>query len=274
LERYRWALEQACTRLKNQIIGHVDRLYPGLVIQDRELADQYKPLFRSLWVQETPRRLLELFSNPYHLRSQPAEHVVQIFREANYWMTQPYAEKILQAVNQLCVPSRSLAAIRSTLLHMDLQRLAQLEQEQANIEAVMVSYLDQTWGRWLRSTGVDPARLACLVACTGDIVQYTSARQLFGRSGLHSRCTDSGTRQHRGQGERMVKAGDRHLRRQLMRFAVCMLARYPALRSYKAHLVMRGKRNITAQIAVARKLTGIIYAVGTRQVPFDPALLA
>ena len=59
-----------------------------------------------------------------------------------------------------------------------------------------------------------------------------------------------------------------------MRFAVCMIARYPALRSYKAHLVMRGKRNITAQIAVARKLTGIIYAVGTRQVPFDPALLA
>ena len=33
----------------------------------------------------------------------------------------------------------------------------------------MVSYLDETWGRWLRSTGVDPARLACLVATIGDL---------------------------------------------------------------------------------------------------------
>lgn len=126
----------------------------------------------------------------------------------------------------------------------------------------------------MRPTDVDPIRLACLVATLGDIRHYAGARQIFGRSGLHARCCDSGTRQRRGQGERMVKAGDRHLRRQLLRFARCMSARYPSLRRYQMQLYQQGKSYITAQIAVARKLTNMIYAVGIQEVPFDPAFLA
>ena len=59
-----------------------------------------------------------------------------------------------------------------------------------------------------------------------------------------------------------------------MRFAVCMIARYPSLRSYTVQLQKRGKNATTAQVAVARKLTSIIFAIGRRQAPFDPAFLA
>lgn len=274
LERYRWAQEQASTRLKNQIIGHVDRLYPGLVVQDKEMAQRYAPLFGSLWQTETPRRLLTLFPNPYQLRQQSEETLFQSFREAKYWMTRPYANTILNAVRGLCLPDCGLATIRSALLQQDLQRLAQIERELNHTEMRMVSCLDETWGRWLRPTGADPVRLACLVATIGDIHHYHSVRQLFGRSGLHSRCSDSGTHQRRGQGERMVKAGDRHLRRQLLRFTRCMIARYPSLSNYQTRLCQRGKNRITAQIAVAHKLTAIIYTVGIQEVPFDPAFLA
>jgi transposase len=274
LERYRWALEQASTRLKNQIIGHVDRLYPGLVIQNKEMAQRYPTLFDSLWQGETPRRLMMLFPNPYLLRRQTDETLFQAFRAQHYWMTRPYAQKILSTVRDLCLPDLGLASIRSTLLLQDLERLDQIEQKVAYTEMLMTSHLGQTWGQWLRPTGVDPIRIACLVATIGDIQHYQSARQVFGRSGLHSRCSDSGTRQKRGQGERMVKAGDRHLRRQLLRFTRCMSARYPSLRSYQARLCQRGKNYITAQIAVARKLTAMIYAVGTQETPFDPTYLA
>lgn len=274
LERYRWALEQASTRLKNQIIGHVDRLYPGLVIQHKEMAQRYPTLFDSLWQAETPRRLMMLFPNPYLLRRQTEETLFQAFRAQKYWMARPYAKKILSAVRDLCLPDPGLATIRSTLLQQDLERLEQIEQKIVCTEMLMTSHLGQTWGQWLRPTEVDPVRIACLVATIGDIQHYQSARQLFGRSGLHSRCSDSGTRQKRGQGERMVKAGDRHLRRQLLRFTRCMIARYPSLRSYEAQLCQRGKNFITAQIAVARKLTAMIYVVGTQETPFDPTYLA
>lgn len=274
LERCRLNREQASTRLKNYIVGHVDRLFPGLVVKDCQLAKQYPPLFKNLWSQDTPRRLLTLCPDPRQLRAHTAESLYELFRAAGYWMTRPYAAKILAAVQALCLPEQAMAQARLRYLQRDLISLAQVEQQLVEVEAEMAELLDLTWGRFLRPTGVAPIRLACLVATIGDIQQYTSARQLFGRSGLYSRCTDSGTHQRRGQGQRIVKPGDRHLRRQLLRFTWCMLARYPTLRRYKAQLCQRGKSKITATIAVARKLTGIIYAVATQEVPFDPSHIA
>jgi transposase len=274
LERYRLAREQASTRLKNQIIGHVDRLYPGLVVRDRETAKRLQPMFRDLWTAETPRRLLALCPDPYQLHQHTANSLYQQFRAAGYWMNRPYAHRIVTAVKKLCLPDPELVAVRGAMLQQDLNSLALVEQQVAETEAEMASYLDETWGVWLRPTGVDPARLACLVATVGDIGQYESARQIFGRSGLHVGCNDSGTRQQRGQGRHIIKPGDRHLRRQLMRFTFCMLARYPALRAYKAQCQQRGLSKIAARIAVARKLTGIIFSLSTRQCPFEPERLA
>jgi transposase len=274
LERYRWAREQASTRLKNQIVGHVDRLYPGLVISDQAAAERYQPLFRNLWANDTPRRLLLLYPEPRDLRSTDVETLCQRFRTADYWMTRPYAAKILAAVCALPLPDAELAARRSTFLQQDLASLAYVEGQLAEVATEMVDLLDLTWGLWLRPTGVDPLRLVCLVATIGDLRQYHSARQLFGRSGLHSGCHDSGTRQQRGQGERMVKPGDRHLRRQLLRFTLSMVAHYPTLQTYRNQLLQRGKRKITANIAVARKLCGMLYTVASQERPFDPTRLA
>jgi len=274
LERYRWAREQASTRLKNQIIGHVDRLYPGLVISDKPLAERYQPLWRSLWADETPRRLLTLYADPRDLRCADVATLCQRFRTAGYWMTRPYAAKILAAVQALPLPDAELGARRSTFLERDLAGLAYVEQQLAEVAAEMVDLLDLTWGHWLRPSGVDPLRLACLVATVGDMRQYHAARQLFGRSGLHSGCRDAGTRQQHGQGQHMVKPGDRHLRRQLLRFTLSMLAHYPALQTYRNRLLQRGKGKITANIAVARKLCGMLYALASQERPFDPTRLA
>jgi transposase len=274
LERYRWAREQASTRLKNQIVGHVDRLYPGLVIRDKTAAERYSPLFRDLWTNDTPRRLLLLYPAPADLRSSTADTLYQRFRRAGQWMTRPYAAKIWAAVQALPVPDTELAARRSVFLQQDLASLAYVEDQLAEVAREMVDLLDLTWGVWLRTTGIEPLRLACLVATIGDLRQYHSARQLFGRSGLHSGCHDSGTRQQRGQGERMVKPGDRHLRRQLLRFTLSMVAHYPALQTYRNQLLQRGKSQITANIAVARKLCGLLYAVASQERPFDPTRLA
>ena len=274
LERYRWAGEQASTRLKNQIIGHVDRLYPGLVISDQALAQRYQPLCRSLWDSISARRLLTLYPDPQLLRAETAKTLYDRFRSAGLWMTQPYAAKVMAVVHALPAPEPTMAVQRSWCLQRDLDKLADQEQQQAEVGAEMAAYLDQTWGRWLRTTQVEPQRLACLVATVGEISHYDSAGQLFGRSGLYPGCSDSGVRQRRGHGGRQVKPGDRHLRRQLMRFTMSMLARHPSLRAYRERLRQRGKRKLTANIAVARKLTGIIYALASRGELFDPSRLA
>ena len=275
LERYRFAREQAATRLKNQIIGHVYRLYPGMVIRNKTLRKQYQAMFYSMWNLETPRRLVELFPDPYQLREQTPESLFTCFREAGYWMNRPYAAKIIAKTRNLCLPDPALVAIRSKLLLKDLKSLASTEKQVADTEEEMARCLDQTWATWLRPTKVAPYLLASLAATIGDIRQYHSARQIFGRSGLHSGCQDSGTRQRRGQGGRIVAPGDRHLRRQLVRFSFAMTTvRHPALQRYQAKLLKKGLCRTSAQIAIARRLTGIIFAVATKQEPFDPARFA
>ena len=97
-----------------------DRLYPGLVINDKPLAERYQPLWRSLWADETPRRLLILYPDPRDLRSTDVETLCQRFRTAGFWMTRPYAAKILAAVQALPLPDAELGARRSTFLQRDL----------------------------------------------------------------------------------------------------------------------------------------------------------
>lgn len=209
------------------------------------------------------------------LREQTPESLFRCFREAGYWMTRNYAAKVIAATRNLCLPEPKLVAIRGRMLLKDLKNLAMAEQQVSDTEAEMASYLDQTWARWLRPTKVDSYLLASLAATIGNIQQYNSARQIFGRSGLHSGCHDSGVRQRRGQGHPIVAPGDRHLRRQLMRFSYAMTTvRHPALQRYKTKLLKRGLGNISAQIAIARRLTGVIFAVATKQEPFDPAHFA
>ena len=59
-----------------------------------------------------------------------------------------------------------------------------------------------------------------------------------------------------------------------MRFSFSMTARYPALQSHKTRLLQRGLSKVGAQIAIARRLTGVIFSVATKQEPFDPARFA
>jgi len=270
LERYRWAREQAATRLKNQIIGHVDRLYPGLVIRNRELASRYKPMFRDLWKQKTPQRFIELFPDPYQLQKQTFMSLYESFRNAGYWMTRPYAKRIITATRSLCLPDPGLVEVRTGMLLRDLESLSFAEKQVTETEAEMARYLDQTWGKWLRPTGVREPLLASLVATIGDMKNYHYSRQIFGRSGLHSGCNDSGVKQRRGQGRRIVAPGDRHLRRQLLRFSYSMTPRYPVLLHYRAKLYSRGLSNVQAHVAISRRLTGVVYSVVTKQEPFDP----
>lgn len=270
LERYRLSREKASTRLKNQCIGHVDRLYPGLIISNREMAKRYQPMFSSLWELKTPCRLMELFPDPYQLRKQSYQSLYERFRESSYWMTRPYAKKIVGAVNRLCLPDPGLVEVRKEMLLQDLASLSSVEQEVNETEDKMASLLDQTWGKWLLPTGVREPLLACLVATIGDINNYRSSRQIFGRSGLHSGCSDSGIRQKKGHGRRIIAPGDRHLRRQLVRFSVSMTPRYPALLRHRERLYRKGLTWPQVHIAIARRLTGVIYTVATKQEPFDP----
>ena len=108
--------------------------------------------------------------------------------------------------------------------------------------------------------------MAGLAAAIGDPAHYAYAAQVFRRSGLVSGRNDSGIRQRKGKGKRVVKVGDVHLRRVLMNALSTLLLHQPVLTQYFNQL-KRSKPAGVARVATARRATGILWATRRDQYP-------
>jgi transposase len=126
-----------------------------------------------------------------------------------------------------------------------------------------------------------------LIAEIGDFRRFASPRELMSYLGLTPSEYSSGEQRHRGH---ITKSGNRHARRLLveaawhyrrrpklskraLEAAAALPAEIPArawraqLRLYHRHGVLerQGKRSTVANVAVARELTGFIWAAMTNQ---------
>ncbi len=61
LDRVRLSRVKIERMLKNQILGHLDRIFPGLVLIGKEATQRYTPLFSSdLWSCQTQQHLVRV----------------------------------------------------------------------------------------------------------------------------------------------------------------------------------------------------------------------
>jgi transposase len=178
-------------------------------------------------------------------------------------------------------------ALEHHLLHLDSldAHLASLEREITQIARA------EPWSdpvRWLCTfRGIAELTALSLLAEIGDFRRFHSARELMGFLGLVPSEYSSGEQRHRGS---ITKTGNEHARRLLVeaawhyQHAPRLLARQRAqaelvppevlahawtaqLRLHSRHraLTARGKRSTVATVAVARELSGFIWAAMTHQ---------
>jgi transposase len=178
-------------------------------------------------------------------------------------------------------------ALEHMLAHLDGldAQLAALEHELAQI-AEQEPWSDPV--RWLTSfRGIALRTALGLLAEIGDFRRFGSARELMSYLGLTVCEYSSGERQHRGH---LTKTGNRHARRLLIEAAwhyqhpprrsariakvaehvppdVTARAWHAQIRLHHRHrhLTSHGKRSTVATAAVARELTGFIWAAMTHQ---------
>ena len=68
LDRVRLSKVKIQTMLKNQIIGHLDRIFPGLVLIGDEAKQRYTPLFATdFWECQTLQHLIRVCPDPHQL---------------------------------------------------------------------------------------------------------------------------------------------------------------------------------------------------------------
>jgi transposase len=261
LDRARLAKLKLQTMLKNQILGHLDRIFPGLVLQGQEATDRYQPLFSSsFWQCQTLQHLVRVCPDPNHLASLSPHELVALFHDHHYRLGRQNAAKIIAYAQKTLLPDATLSAIRSDLLQADLALLEHLQIQIDQLEQRLSDLVGQTPAAvWATLKGVSPVQAASLAAAMGDPAHYTYAAQIFRRAGLVSGRNDSGSRQRKGQGQGVLKVGDVYLRRALMTVTQTLILHQPLLRQYYTSL-KKTKHPGVARVATARKALGILWA--------------
>lgn len=269
--RFRKAKMKARTALKNQIIGHLDRIFPGLARPNKEGQGEHPPLFSDLWEGETARRLLELGPDPRELAQiEPAELIAR-FHTRGWRMGPVTAQRMIAFAQQVLLPDPDIIEARLPLLKLDLALLKAVDEVLAATEERIAHYLAKTRGQILTGIkGIGVLRAAAYVAGIGNPEHYENAGQTFRRSGLISGRDDSGMHQRRGLGKRVTKEGDSHLRSALVEMTHGMCQWQPYFGKYKARLEDRGKAPGVAAVATARKVNGVLFALMRDQAPFQP----
>jgi transposase len=262
LNRVRLGKVKMRSMLQNQIIGHLDRIFPGLVIIGDQAKERYTPLFTTnFWECKTLQHLIRVCPDPRALVIMSPQDLVDAFRTHHYTLTRVRAAQIIAYAKKVLLPDAELIAIRCELLQHDLALFEEVKRHIAQMEDRLRILLPETpYQVWVKLKGISDIQVACLAAAIGDPANYTHARQVFRRSGLVSGRNDSGTRQRKGKGKRIVKVGDVYLRRALLNALTTLILHQPVLRQYYNHL-KKSKPSGVARVATARRTIGILWAV-------------
>jgi transposase len=268
LDRVRLGKVKIQTTLQNQILGHLDRIFPGLVIIGDEAKERYEPLFTTnFWKCKTLHHLIRVCPDPRQLAAMSYQDLVQAFHAHHYAMGRPTAAKIIAYAKKVLLPDADLVAIRCELLQHDLALLEEVERHITELEERLCALLVQTPYQVLtKLKGLDTVQVASLAAAMGDPACYRYGAQVFRRAGLVCGRDDSGVRQRKGKGKHVTKVGDVYLRRALLSALATLILHQPVLRAYY-HKLKQSKLPGVARVATARRAMGILWATLRDQRP-------
>jgi hypothetical protein len=262
LDRVRIGKIKIRTMLKNQIIAHLDRIFPGLVIVADAGKERYTPMFATnFWSCQTMQHLIRVCPDPRQLAAMSTQDLIGAFHAHDYAMGHITASKIITYARKILLPDPELIAIRSELLTHDIALFDDVQNHITRLEGRLCTLLSKTpYYIWARLKGFSLVQVASLAASVGDPANYNVAKQVFRRSGLVCGRHDSGTRKRKGKGKHVSKAGDVYIRRNLMNSVSTLLLHQPVLYRYYQKLKLT-KHDGVARVATARRAMGILWAI-------------
>lgn len=247
---------QARTAVKNQLLGQLDRCFPGA---DQTLAKLLNAQVGRLVLAEfsDPARLVRL--GPVRFREFAARRGIRVSR--------PVAERLVDAARQ-ALPTAE-AGVARDILAADLALLERLEAQVAAAEDRLKDLVPATCFQILTTTpGWGMVRAAAYAAAVGNPERWPTHRQLYRAAGLTPAVYASAG--HRRDGG-ISREGSVSLRRALLGLGAGLWRNEPAGRRYAATLRQRGKHGGVIACALAHRANKIAFAMVRDQAPYDPA---
>jgi len=243
------------TATKNQLLGHLDRTFPGLTLA---LPDVLSTKVGRLVANE--------FSDPARLAALGASRFIRFGKTRNVQIRKPTADKLIQAAKD-ALPTADSAVARAVLA-ADLALLADLDAqvEQATGQLARLVPLSP-FSPLLTVPGWAAVRVGNYGGALGDPSRFDNYRQIYRTAGLNPI-------QYESAGKRrdsvISREGSVELRRALIDLGVGLWLNDPAAKARGLELRARGKKGLVIACAMANRANRIAFAMVRDQQPYNP----
>jgi transposase len=242
--------------LKNQLLGQLDRSFPGLTLA-----------VPNVLATKLGRLVAAEFADPTRLTRLGVSGLIRFGAHRGLQIRKPQAEKLIAAARDaLPMPD---AAIARQVLAADQALLADLDAQVRHAEAQLARLLPMSPFRTLTSVpGWGVVRAGNYAGALGDPSRFGNPRQVYRSAGLNPI-------QYESAGKRrdtvISREGSVELRRALIDLGIGLWLNEPAARQRTQALKARGKDGGIIACAMAHRANRIAFAMVRDQAVYDPS---
>lgn len=255
LSRMRVEFQQSVAGIKTRIIGLLDRFFP-----------EFERCF-STPCSATAQEVLKSYPTPEELADCSLNELKDLIEKASRGRHGlDKAVKLKDAAAKSFGITFGLDAFRLEI-RLLLEQLSFIETQVEQLDRYIEELMKEQ-NLILSVPGVGPVLGAAILGEIGDISRFGSAKKLTAYAGLDATVYQSG--QFEGSRAHISKRGSPYLRRALWMAAHIARMHDRTFKDFYELKLSQGKHPNQALGAVATKLCHVIYAVLSKNVPYDP----
>jgi transposase len=244
------------TATKNQLLGQLDRAFPGLTLA---LPDVLGTKIGRLVAAE--------FADPARLSALGVSRLIRFAAARDVQLRRPVAERLVTAARD-ALPTRD-GAVARRVLATDLRLLADLDTQIDNAERELAALVPVSPYATLTSVpGWGVVRVSNYAAALVDPGRWPGPPQVYRASGLSPMQYESAGKRRDGT---ISREGSVALRRALIDLGIGLWLCQPAAKAYAAELKSRGKHGGIIACALAHRATRIAHALVRDHASYDPS---
>jgi transposase len=243
------------TATKNQLLGQLDRTFPGLTLA---LPD--------VLATKVGRLVAAEFADPARLAALGSSRFIRFGATRGLQIRRPVADRLVAAARD-ALPTAD-AAVARAVLAADLALLVDLDTQVAEATDHLARLLPQSpFAPLLTVPGWGVVRAGNYGGALGDPARFDNHRQVYRTAGLNPI-------QYESAGKRrdsvISREGSVELRRALIDLGVGLWLNDPAAKLYGLALRARGKKGLVIACAMAHRANRIAFALVRDQTAYDP----
>lgn len=255
LSRFRYYLISSIGDLKRKTIALLDQVFP-------EYASSFSNIFG-----KTSKEILSNFSTPSDFEDINSDDLNTFLESVT---RKNYASKKIDELSKkasssfginFCLDSFSLQ------IKMLIEQISFIQNQVSDVENEIEVLLEKLNSPITTIPGIGSVNAATILGEIGDIKRFSNPSKLVAYAGLDASVSQSG--EYESTYNHMSKRGSPYLRRALFQSALRAEFCDPVFSDYYQKKISEGKHHLVATNAVARKLCHTIFAVLTKNEPYQ-----